>query len=191
MLKEKMQQLNDEKRKIEQMQEMLRHSIESTEYALTEEYYKPRIVECEEEYLITIKVDHGETLTLSEEVERLRDHYLHLDSRDLWEEYALGSIVLPETLAQGKCYESYYYTKIHSRREDERLLVKPAGQYVTMLHKGTYGQLGHSYELLKEFIQKNGLRICGNSYEYDMVSYLAAQNSQDYIIQISIQVCSK
>lgn len=189
VMKEKAKQLEEEKRKIESMQKLLQYSIESTEYALTEEYYKPRLVKCEEEYLIIIKVDHAETQTFSEEVARIREHFLHLDSRDLWEEYSIGSIILRETLEQGKCYESYYYTRIHSRREDERLWVKPAGQYVTMLHKGRYSQLPQSYEIMKEFIRKHGLRICGNSYEYDMVSYLATQKAEDYIIQISIEVC--
>lgn len=189
MMKEKAQQLEKEKRKIESMQKLIQNSIESTEYALTEEYYKPRLVTCEEEYLITIKVDHGETLTLKEEVERLREHFLHLERRDLWEEYTIGSIILKETLEQNKCYESYYYTRIHSRKEDERLWIKPAGQYVTMLHKGTYGQLVQSYELMKKFIREHKLRICGNSYEYDMVSYLATKKMKDYIIQISIEVC--
>ena len=189
MMKEKAKQLEKEKRKIESMRKLIQNSIKSTEYALTEEYYKPRLVSCEEEYLITIKVEHGETLTLTEEVERIRDHFLHLEKRDLWEEYSIGSIILQETLEQGKCYESYYYTRIHSRKEDERLWIKPAGQYVTMLHKGSYSQLIESYKIMKEFIRENGLRICGNSYEYDMVSYLATQKMKDYVIQISIEVC--
>lgn len=189
VMKEKLKQLEEEKRKIENMQKLLKYSIESTEYALTEEYYKPRMIECEEEYLITIKVAHGETQTFSEEVERIRDHFLHLDNHDLWEEYSIGSIILKETLEQEKYYESYYYTRIHSRREDERLWIKPAGQYVTMLHKGRYSQLPQSYEIMKEFIRRKGLRICGNAYEYDMINHLATQKMDNYIIQISIQVC--
>ena len=188
MLKKKVGQLEDEKRKIESMQKMLNYSIEATQCALTDEYYKPRIEFCEEEYLITIKVDHGETQTLSEEVERLREHFLHLDRRSLWEEYVIGSIILKETLEAGKCYESYYYTRIHSYQPDEHLFVRPAGRYVTMLHKGPYRKLPDSYELMKRFIQEQGLTICGNSYEYDMISYLATQESKNYIIKISIQV---
>lgn len=189
VMKEKAQQLEEEKRKIEAMQRLLQRSIRSTEYALTEDYYKPRLVNCEAEYLITIKVDHPETQTFSEEVERIREHFLHLEKQNLWEEYAIGSIILQETLEKGKYYESYYYTRIHSRRQDERLQIKPAGQYVTMLHKGPYSALPRSYEIMKEYMQKCGLRICGNSYEYDMVGYLATQEMKDYIIQIQIQVC--
>lgn len=189
VMQDKLQQLEEEKRKIESMQKLLKYSIESTEYALTEEYYKPRLIECEEEYLITIKVDHGETQTFSEEVERIRDHFLHLDNHDLWEEYSIGSIILQDTLEQGKYYESYYYTRIHSRREDERLQIKPAGQYVTMLHKGPYSKLPESYQIMKEFIQEQGLRLCGNGYEYDMISHLATQKMENYIIQLSVQVC--
>ena len=49
-MKDKLSQLEAEKRKIESMQRLLQRAIETTEYALTEEYYKPRLVTCEEEY---------------------------------------------------------------------------------------------------------------------------------------------
>lgn len=189
VMKEKAKQLEEERCKLESMQRMLQSAIRSTEYALTEEYYKPRLVRCEAEYLITIKVDHPETQTLRDEVERLREHFMHLEERNLWDECAIGSIILQSTLEQGKYYESYYYTRIHSRRPDERLQIRPAGDYVTMLHKGPYSTLPHSYGIMKAYIRQKGLRICGNAYEYDMVSYLATQEVEDYVIQISIQVC--
>ena len=66
--------------------------------------------------------------------------------------------------------------------------VRPAGQYVTMLHKGDYSTLPQSYDIIKKFIAENDLEICGNSYEYELVSYLATQEMKDYIIQISVQV---
>ena len=187
-MKDKLSQLEAEKRKIESMQRLLQRAIETTEYALTEEYYKPRLVTCEEEYLITIKVAHPSEQSFSDMVHDLRDHFMHLEERDLWDEYCVGYIILKETLEQGRYFESYYYTQIHTKREDERLQVRPAGQYVTMLHKGHYSTLPQSYDIIKKFIAENDLEICGNSYEYELVSYLATQEMKDYIIQISVQV---
>ena len=187
-MKDKLSQLEAEKRKIESMQRLLQRAIETTEYALTEEYYKPRLVTCEEEYLITIKVAHASEQSFSDMVHDLRDHFMHLEERDLWDEYCVGYIILKETLEQGRYFESYYYTRIHTKREDERLQVRPAGQYVTMLHKGDYSTLPQSYDIIKKFIAENDLEICGNSYEYELVSYLATQEMKDYIIQISVQV---
>ena len=187
-MKDKMRQLEAEKRKIESMQRLLKRAIRTTEYAITEEYYKPRLVTCEEEYLITIKVAHPSEQSFSDMVHDIRDHFMHLEERDLWDEYSMGYIVLQETLERGQYFESYYYTRIHGKREDERLQIRPAGQYVTMLHKGDYSTLPQSYDIIKEFIRQEGLDICGNSYEYELVSYLATQEMKDYIIQISVQV---
>ena len=64
-------------------------AIDTTEYALTEEYYKPRLVTCEEEYLITIKVAHPSEQSFSDMVHDIRDHYMHLEERDLWDEYGI------------------------------------------------------------------------------------------------------
>ena len=188
VMKDKVRQLEAEKQKIESMQRLLQRSIQTTEYALTEEYYKPRLVSCEEEYLITIKVAHPNEQSFSDMVLSVRDHYAHLEERNLWEEYSMGYIIMEENLKKGEYFESYYYTRIYSKREDERLQIRPAGQYVTMLHKGDYRTLPQSYEIIKAFIKEQGLEICGNSYEYEMVSYLATQEMKDYIIQISVQV---
>lgn len=188
VMKDKVCQLEEEKRKIESMQRLLKRSIQTTEYALTEEYYKPRLVTCEEEYLIITKVAHPNEQSFSEMISHWRDHFMHQEERNLWEEYGMGYIILQETLEKGQYFESYYYTRIHSKREDERLQIRPAGQYVTMLHKGTYGTLPQSYAIIKDFIRQQGLEICGNSYEYELVSYLATQEMKDYIMQISVQV---
>ena len=187
-IKDKLRQLEAEKHKIESMQRLLQRAIETTEYALTEEYYKPRLVTCEEEYLITIKVAHPSEQSFSDMVHDIRDHYMHLEERDLWDEYGMGYIIMKETLEEGKDFASYYYTRIHDKREDERLQIRPAGQYVTMLHKGDYWTLPQSYDIIKKFIAENDLEICGNSYEYELVNHLAAQKMNDYIIQISVEV---
>ncbi len=45
-----------------------------------------------------------------------------------------------------------------------------------------------SYETLKAFIEEEGLRICGNAYEHELLSYFAVPDPSQYVIQIYVQV---
>ena len=54
-------------------------------------------------------------------------------------------------------------------------------------HKGSYETLCHSYSVLKDYIKKTGLQITGNSYEHELLNYLATGESDNYVIEISIQ----
>lgn len=187
-LKEKEKELAAERERLERMQRFLRRTVETTEYAMYAVYGVPEARECQEEFLIALELPEGEEITLVEMIDRMREHSTYVDDRKLGEEYQMGTIVLRETLEAGQCFDSYYYTKIPEYTDSERLMLKPAGTYATMLYKGAYRDMPEAYRVLKEFIQEQGLRICGHSYEYDMVTHLATEDVKDYITQISIQV---
>ena len=187
-LKEKEKQLEETQEKLARMQRFLKSTVETTEYALHTAHGEPRLMHCPEEYLIALEVPEGERLTLVEMIDRMKDHFEYLYKRHLGEEYQMGSVVLRETLLSGQYFDSYFYTKILERVENERLMIKPEGDYVVMLYKGPFREIDQAYECMLQFIKEEKLSVCGNSYEYNLVTHLATEDSRDYITQISIQV---
>lgn len=187
-LQEKEQQLEREKEKIERMQRFLRRTVEVTENALHAVYGVPQLVHCPEEYLIAREIPEGSDDSLVGAIGLMREHVEYLNQSQLNEEYQMGSIILKEHLEVGLHFDSYYYNKVYEKVDNPRLHIKPEGDYVVMLHKGPFMETDSTYRQMFEFIRNQGLVICGNGYEYNMVDGLAAGNMEDFITQISIQV---
>lgn len=188
LLQEKDQQLEREKEKLERMQRFLRRTVEVTKNALHAVYGVPQLQHCPEEYLIAKELPEGGDATLVEAIGLMQEHVEYLNQSQLNEEYQMGSIILKEHLEQGLHFDSYYYTKVYEQVDNPRLHVKPEGDYVVMLHKGPFIETDTAYQQMFDYIREQGLQICGNGYEYNMVDGLAAGNMEDFITQISIQV---
>ncbi|MEY8353476.1 GyrI-like domain-containing protein [Lachnospiraceae bacterium 54-53] len=101
----------------------------------------------------------------------------------------LGAIISREDLLAGQFDKpGYYSNKIRCRIDSDRLRVKEQGKYAVMIHKGSYSELPKSYRRLNGFIEDNNMIISGDAFESDMLSYLAAVDSNEFVIKISIPV---
>ena len=187
ILQEKQQQLEKERLKIESMEKLLKSTIQMTTDALNASYGIPSIEMCEEEYFITMKLPKPKNDR--EVLIRIREHFEYCNKLHFYCELPFGCIIDKATLESGNyTYPDYYSNKIDTYHDSERLHIKPRGMYAILYHKGSYQDLTSSYEMLMEFISQNNLKLSGNSYEKDMLSYLAVDNPQEYVIKISIQV---
>ena len=72
--------------------------------------------------------------------------------------------------------------------DSPRLYRKPQGLYACVLHKGPYQRLPETYPLLLSFIQEQGCQVDGDSFETDLISYLATQDEEDFILKLEVQV---
>ena len=59
---------------------------------------------------------------------------------------------------------------------------------MVQLHKGEYHTFRQAYDNLLKYIVDKHLKICGNAYVYDLVSYLASSIENQYVFKIAIQV---
>lgn len=188
ILEEKQESLEKERLKIERMQKLLSSTIQMTKNALKADYDIPSIEECEAEHFIVMEIPKQESDR--ETLKRIRDHFEYCDKQNFYCELPFGCIIGKEKLEKKDyLHPDYYSNKIDTIQDSERLLIKPKGLYAVLFHKGPYYALSVSYEKLKEYISANHMKICGNTYENDMLSYFAAENPQEYVIKISIQIC--
>lgn len=67
--------------------------------------------------------------------------------------------------------------------------MKPKGMYAVMNHQGSYESMPETYSIMKEDIEREGLRVCGHVYALDLLSYFAESNPDEYLIKIYVQVC--
>ncbi|WP_143320115.1 MerR family transcriptional regulator [Clostridium sp. HBUAS56010] len=189
ILKQKEKQLETEINKTILMRKRILATIETTEEALQCVYGVPYLEESKEEYYIAVKMTGY--ASEKEELEKLREHFEYCGQLSSESELLLGAIIKKEDVMAGQYQKvGYYSSKIKTAIDSDRMIRKRAGTYAVMIHKGPYIQLHKSYDQIKEFIEENHMQIDGDSYEDDMLSHLAAVDSNEYVIKIQIPVIS-
>ncbi|MBC8632799.1 hypothetical protein H8697_14025 [[Eubacterium] tenue] len=59
------------------------------------------------------------------------------------------------------------------------------------MHKGEYSNIGKTYEILINNINKNNYEMIGPYFEYGILDSLTSYTSKDYITKIVISVKAK
>ncbi|WP_077611489.1 MerR family transcriptional regulator [Clostridium sp. Marseille-P2415] len=189
ILKQKEQQLEAEIKKTSIMRSKVMATIDKTEEALSSVYGVPYFEECEEEYFIVVKISGYESD--KEELQKLGEHFDYCDEQGGDCELLMGAIISREDLIAGQYDKpNYYSNKMRCKIDCDRLRIKTEGKYAVIIHKGAYSELPKSYQQLMDFIGKNDMAVNGDAYENDMLSYLAAVDSNEFVIKISIPVIS-
>jgi DNA-binding transcriptional MerR regulator len=65
---------------------------------------------------------------------------------------------------------------------------KKEGLYLVGYTRGYYGNSGALYRKMTDYIQKNGLEICGPTYETYPLNEISVADTNNYLMQVSISV---
>lgn len=189
VLKMRLSDLKEEKHRMERMCRQLADTIAAMELPQYVGAEHLEFVKCEQEYLIaTRSVSVGETATLQD----IGEHLRYCSEQGLGIGLHVGEIILLENLERDVYRESYYYSRIERQIEDERFMIKPAGTYGVVYHKGGYDTLHRTYRRLKQEIEAKGYQIIGNIYEEDVIDYLSEEKEDNYVMKVSVPVsCSR
>ena len=146
ILREKSQELENEKKRIDNMQYRIQQAIQMTEYGMEMQHMVPFIEECEAEHLLTIAVPNKE-LTDREMMDYVSEHLEYCHSHHLTEELPLGTIIYQSQLLQKNYQENRYYVRLNQAFDDPRYWLKPQGMYATILHEGFYDTIDESFHI--------------------------------------------
>jgi effector-binding domain-containing protein len=165
-----------------------------TSESIEEPLDTPKLVEYGELYLITWETanarENCET-TPEKDVSEVSQLLKYCATQEIKPMQPVGGIIARERLLAHDFASNYCCFRVGQMLDDEHLFVRPAGTYVTLLHRDLYHGQREAYRLLFRFIEENDLTIIGNSYESEVVGYLSAGKPEDFIVQYSIQVKTK
>lgn len=186
LLHQQLDVLEEEKKRLENVQFLLEKTIASTKLAQSITAGDIRLEECPEEYYIAVKAPK---LSHYDEPQYL------LKTRPLLEwakengGFFLppGDIVTEESLKKQLYVEDFYYCRI-AEPDGPNTLVKPAGTYAVLYHRGNYESLEQAYRTLSDWILDQGYSIAGHLYEEDLLHYMSTTDPDEYMMKISIQV---
>ena len=168
--------LMHEKAMLERMEQLVEQSVTNIEQAMSAEtdFDKPEITHCQEEYFIATKAPDIQDKTELEQFGYLRDHVHYCKENDIGAEFQIGVIVLKEELLAGTYRPDYFCSRVFRMCRCDRLFVKPAGTYVSMLHKGAT-DTRPALKQLMTYIEEKGLTVIGNAYECELAGFLSTR----------------
>lgn len=187
MLKEKNEELEREKKRIERMQYRIQQSIKMTEYGLKTIHNVPFVEECEEEHLLTIQLPSYQ-MSDKDMMNYISRHFEYCRQHELVEELPLGAIICKEQILKKKYHENHFYVVLDQKIDHNCYHFKEKGTYVTILHEGFYDTIGESFEKLLQFIQEHHYKIISDAYEYEIHNYFSVKSTNQYLISISIRI---
>lgn len=104
--------------------------------------------------------------------------------------YPIGGLIHLEQIESGQ----YSYSHLYLRADQSDLadpFIKKAGKYAVGYHKGSYLTIKETYEKMKDYLSKEGYRICGYSFEEYVMDEVSVNGEDNYVTKIMIQVEEK
>lgn len=183
--------LNAEIERLQGLYTTLNDSIQLTSTALNEPRDMPRIVHCEEKHLVAWDIPANIDASadpVAVEATTIATLLKYCQKSGIKPLQPVGSIVSKEFLLSGQVTAYKCCFCVNEACDDDHIIVRPKGTYLTLLHKDLYTGQGAAYEILFDYIRKHNLRICGDCYESELIGYLGEGKPENFIVQYEIQI---
>lgn len=188
-LKEQEHALAEEKRKIEEMQFIIKNSIVNMTLGLSHPALnaQPQIGNFSKEHLIV--VPHNEFDIAQKQTDEdamlisiLAKYKAVCDEHRVQTDYQLGAII---GLADKGI--THLYTRVDKAYKNKYYWQKPAGKYLYIIQRGNW-DLSTCYNTLFSYISQNRINVIGNIYSYDLAGFMINGVEENSMTIISIQV---
>lgn len=192
LLKGQSHSIQEKIQELKRLQRRLELTVNRMESGLKQDQREPGIQECEEKLYVVMPVA-SETLRNRKLRMALVREFLHsCREKGIQGDYLRGAVISKERLQKG-CFEKEFFCvciedTADAEQAGELYIKQPKGLYGVLRHYGGYRDLPSSYEKLVKYIHSQGLNICGNAYETELMGYIGEQDDSDYVIEIAIQV---
>lgn len=189
LLEEQQRALAKEQEKLARMQRVLKATVTRTREGLLAQIGEPRLEQWKAQPLIVTQTKgQGDR----EQMEACTNHWEYCFSRGIGQELPIGTMVKKEYLL-ARDYDRWdcFFNPISRARKCDRLFVRPEGTYAVIDIRAPYEGVSVAYKTLLPFVEDEGYVICGNSYEQDLISYMATNDPAEYVIRVAVQVEKK
>lgn len=183
--------LISEIKRLESLAAVMENSVHLVEVALSEPLDEPKVVEREESYLITwdIPTEWDRKLDVIAVEAKVISALLKYCSRiGIQPQQPIGSVVKREDLLEHRAVSYQCFFCVDRRYEDDHVVIKPAGKYLTLLHKDLYSGQREAYDIIFNYVREHKLTICGDCYESEMIGYLGEGRPEDFVVMYDVRV---
>lgn len=186
LLRQKQNELEVEMLRVKRMQGILGSAIQMTETTMKELRNVPTIEECEMEYFIATPLEVGDDKEFSV---KLSEHRSYCEKHFINHEFPIWTIISKESFESDNISWGYIANLLKAPISDKKMMItKPKGVYVVLDHRGSYDTVSETCSLIKKYIERKRMKVCGNAYTMDLLNYFSEQNPNSYVIRISVEV---
>lgn len=180
-------QLEAELKKINQVLQYVQKTLDLTNYAVHTAAGEPRVEKRDKEYLTMVSIAQQRSSPMP--WPEIYEHCRYCQDLDIFLASGIGFVISKDSF-KGRQYHNtgFFYLITDSRCEERSLYIRPAGTYAVIDHKGLKENISISYEKLRTYIIENDLEVISDVYEYALLEYIAADDPENYITEICIEV---
>jgi len=179
--------LDGQIQKLLHIKELIHRRNNQIRKGIMEEVNTVRIEEQPAEYLF-LGPELPDDYDLAEGWAYLPEFYKECNKANIQLGGIIGTLVSQENLVHSLWNKPNYYFYHLSDDQYPSFYTKPKGTYVIGTAYADYGQVDWLYHKLTQYISKNHLHICGNSYEEYLIDEIAEADPERYLLQVAIQV---
>lgn len=141
-----------------------------------------------EQYLISALLDSFDDNTLTKEIGKL---YSFCKSYGIRSSYGLG-VTQKYSFIKENILNHYHMIYILLDEKPKKLpyMTKPAGDYLSVYHQGSYETIGTSYKRLLDYAKIHQIQFIGDFYEDVLLDEIAVKGYDNYVFQITINITS-
>jgi len=188
LLKEKRYELMEARKRLANMQEFVENTIEIIETSLYVDLGEVYLEHCREEYLVIIEAPPVDDMNDESYWIRIKELTDFFRAKKLGNVFPIGEIILKENFERSIFRSDYYCSKPIRKMKGPNIVQKPEGRYAVLYQRGSYKTLADAYRKMKEYLDKNNLKIKGNVYEQDQLYLFSQSNPNDYLMKVSVMV---
>ena len=167
---------------------MLRDMAACTREALNSDYDLFTLQYQAEERLETFRHSGGSPQTITEFIESMVEYIDFYEQQNRTPRYPVGAVLGRSSLLQGQYEEECYFSRATRATPRAQLHVKPAGRYAVVAHQGSFQTFLQTFREMLEQIEAAGLRLSGEAYIYDLMSYILLGTAGNYVAKYCIRV---
>ncbi|OME85203.1 hypothetical protein BK120_11795 [Paenibacillus sp. FSL A5-0031] len=185
LFNQKHRELESELLRIKRMQDILQNAIQMTKTSMETLRDNPSIEECEMEYLIATPLEKGDE---EEFAVKLSEHRNYCEKHFINHEFPIWALISKESYESSTFSWSHVANRIKAPILGDRMLIKPKGFYAVMDHKGSYESISEACSIIEKYIERKGMKVCGNVYVMDLINYFSEMDSDSYVVRVSVEV---
>lgn len=186
LLAQKSEEVVQEIKKLESIQELIKGISATTEKALKADFGQVFLRKCpEEKIILSSNIEGISTKNLAASMESYisfcqKNHIAMTDP--------VGAIISLHNVKKKDCSNlSYLYIKTEETTQNQALSIKPEGTYITAYHHGSYKTTYKTYEKILAFARENNLKLGEYSYEEPLLYEISVKDENDYITLIMVE----
>lgn len=177
-----------ERERLAQREVMLREMAQGTREALDFAYDTFTVERQAEERLEIFLTEAAPSESTSEYIERYAKYVEFYGKQNRFPRHTFGVIMSWEDVLSAQYKERYFFSRAARTTPRDLLHVKAEGDYAVMAHQGDVQSHLLALDRMMRQIRAAGLSVAGNTYVYDMMSYVLLGAGEKYAVKYCVQV---